>query len=264
MTATDPIGMTPMHQTRQASDRLPLTAMAMGLFAVMVVVGIALRPVMPIDETRYLTVAWEMRSYGNWIVPHLNGDVYGDKPPLLFWLINLVWSVTGPSEFAARLIAPAFGLGAIWTTSALGRALYPDRPELGGYAALALAGMAGFAFFAGLTMFDGMLTLATALGVLALVYGVKADPQAPGGWQPWACFGAALALGVICKGPVILVHLLPVALTMPLWAKIPLRHALRAAAAREGDLDGVSLWAGAGWRAAREAPAADVVAALTP
>ena len=39
---------------------------------------------------------------------------------------------------------------------------------------------------------------------------------------------------------------------------------LRARAAREGDLDGVSIWAGAGWRAAREAPAADIVAALTP
>ncbi|WP_226345859.1 nitronate monooxygenase [Agilicoccus flavus] len=39
---------------------------------------------------------------------------------------------------------------------------------------------------------------------------------------------------------------------------------LRARAAREGDLGGVSLWAGSGWRAAREAPAADIVADLTP
>lgn len=37
---------------------------------------------------------------------------------------------------------------------------------------------------------------------------------------------------------------------------------LRAAAAREGDLDGVSLWAGSGWRAATEEPAADVVRRL--
>lgn len=39
---------------------------------------------------------------------------------------------------------------------------------------------------------------------------------------------------------------------------------LRAHSAREGDLDGVSLWAGAGWRAAREAPAAHIIEALTP
>lgn len=39
---------------------------------------------------------------------------------------------------------------------------------------------------------------------------------------------------------------------------------LRAAAAHDGDLDGVSLWAGAGWRAAREAPAASIVEGLAP
>ncbi len=37
---------------------------------------------------------------------------------------------------------------------------------------------------------------------------------------------------------------------------------LRAAAARDGDIGGVSLWAGSGWRAAREEPAADVVRRL--
>jgi hypothetical protein len=45
-------------------------------------------PVLPIDETRYLAVAWEMRLHGDFLVPHLNGAPYSDKPPLLFWLIN--------------------------------------------------------------------------------------------------------------------------------------------------------------------------------
>ena len=30
-----------------------------------------------------------MRDSGNFIVPHLNSEPYPDKPPLLFWLINL-------------------------------------------------------------------------------------------------------------------------------------------------------------------------------
>ena len=37
---------------------------------------------------------------------------------------------------------------------------------------------------------------------------------------------------------------------------------LRAAAARQGDIGGVALWAGSGWRAARDEPAADVVRRL--
>jgi len=43
---------------------------------------------LPIDETRYLAVAWEMRQTGEFLVPHLNGALYSQKPPLLFWLIN--------------------------------------------------------------------------------------------------------------------------------------------------------------------------------
>ena len=90
------------------------TWLAMAAFAAVAVLGVLARPLLPIDETRYLAVAWEMRLHGDWIVPQLNGLPYSHKPPLLFWLINLVWSVTGVSGTAARLVAPAFGVAAIW------------------------------------------------------------------------------------------------------------------------------------------------------
>ena len=38
--------------------------------------GIATRPLLPIDETRYASVAWEMFTHGSWLVPHLNGAPY--------------------------------------------------------------------------------------------------------------------------------------------------------------------------------------------
>ena len=48
---------------------------------------VALRPLTPVDETRYATVAWEMWNSGDWLQLRLNGELYGHKPPLLFWLI---------------------------------------------------------------------------------------------------------------------------------------------------------------------------------
>ena len=60
------------------------------LFTLTALTLILLRPLMPVDETRYLAAAWEMRTSGSAWVPHLNGALYGHKPPLLFWLINLV------------------------------------------------------------------------------------------------------------------------------------------------------------------------------
>ena len=91
-----------------------------------VALGLALRPLTPIDETRYLAVAWEMYQSGNWLVPTKNFAVYSDKPPMLFWLVNLVWLVTGVSEFAARMVGPVLGCVALWLTSVLGRRLWPD------------------------------------------------------------------------------------------------------------------------------------------
>lgn len=41
------------------------------------------------DETRYFTASSEMIENGNFIVPTLNYEMYPDKPPFLFWVINL-------------------------------------------------------------------------------------------------------------------------------------------------------------------------------
>ncbi|MEW6377531.1 MAG: hypothetical protein AB1502_17305 [Thermodesulfobacteriota bacterium] len=40
------------------------------------------------DEPRYAEVAREMVERGDWILMHLNGKAYEDKPPLFFWLIR--------------------------------------------------------------------------------------------------------------------------------------------------------------------------------
>ena len=75
------------------------------LFVIVVIAGVILRPLLPIDETRYISVAWEMYVNGDYLVPHKNGEIYSHKPPLLFWLINIVWFFTGVSDMAARLVA---------------------------------------------------------------------------------------------------------------------------------------------------------------
>lgn len=193
------------------------TWLAMAGFALVAAFGVLARPLLPIDETRYLAVAWEMRTSGDWLVPHLNGAAYSHKPPLLFWLINLMWTLTGVSETAARLIGPAFGVATIWATGRLAARLWPMDEGVGGRAAMILAGFGVFAVYGGLTMFDAMLALAVVLGALALV-------AAGGRWRGWGAFGAALAFGGLAKGPVILVHLLPIALLAPLWKELPLRQ----------------------------------------
>ena len=76
------------------------------LLAVFFVLSAAFRPVLPVDETRYLTVAWEMWLRGDFLVPYINGEPYSHKPPLLFWLIHLGWAVFGVNDWWPRLVAP--------------------------------------------------------------------------------------------------------------------------------------------------------------
>jgi 4-amino-4-deoxy-L-arabinose transferase-like glycosyltransferase len=54
------------------------------------------------DYLRYAEIVREMIRSGDWVVPHLNGRIYVDKPPLTFWLIALPSSMYGT-------VTPLFG-----------------------------------------------------------------------------------------------------------------------------------------------------------
>ncbi len=192
---------------------LSRTSLSLTGLAALLVGFVALRPLLPIDETRYLDVAWEMWLTGDGFHLTRNFELYAHKPPLLFWLINLVWSVTGVAEFSARLIGPGFALALAVATAQLGRRLWPDDAGIGYRAIYVLGGFTVFLIYASATMFDTMLALAVVLGV-----GVLWRIAQGGGTRDWLAFGAVLAFGTYAKGPVVFVHLVPILLAMPLWA----------------------------------------------
>ncbi len=194
---------------RMTKPKLPILLVLFGLFLTFLV---ALRPLMPLDETRYLSVAWEMHLSGDPFHLTRNFEPYAHKPPLLFWIINLVWMVTGVSEFAARLVGPGFAVLCLWATARLGRALWTGDSGL--TAALVLAGFSLFAAYGTATMFDAMLTVTVLLGALCLWRAC----QSGGRWGDWAGLGLALGVGVLAKGPVVLLHLLPMVLMVRFWA----------------------------------------------
>jgi len=186
-------------------------------------------PLLPVDETRYLSVAWEMWLRHDWLVPHLNGSVYVDKPPALFWLILAGWKVFGVAEWWPRLIPALAAVGALGLTARLARVLWPADPRAGA-AVWILTTMVWWFLWTGLVMFDLLLTVAVLLGWNALV-----DP--PCGRGRWLWFALAVGAGVLIKGPVVLLFLLPPALLAPWWRGEPVGGAWygRLALATVGD-----------------------------
>ena len=88
------------------------------------------RPLLPIDETRYIGVAWEMWVRGDFLVPHLNGEPYHHKPPLLFWLMHAGWALFGVNEWWPRLISPLFAAATLPLVVAIGARLWPGQPAV--------------------------------------------------------------------------------------------------------------------------------------
>lgn len=183
------------------------------LWLLVLVVSLWGRPPWPVDETRYLSVAWEMWLRGDWLVPHLNGAPYSHKPPLYFWLMHLGWGLFGVNEWWPRLIAPLAALLNLVLVAYLARLLWPGDRLASLLAPWLLFGSLFWLLFYPLVQFDLLLTLWVLLGVIGLV---RAQRGLGRGWMTYAL---ALGLGGLTKGPVILVHLLPLALVAPLWAE---------------------------------------------
>lgn len=173
---------------------------------------LAARPLTPIDETRYLGVAWEMWLRDEYLVMFKNGVPYSHKPPLLFWLYNLGWAVFGVNEWWPRLISPLFSMGGLLLTLSIARRLWPAEPAAGRNALWILASTLLWMVYSTIAMFDVMLAFFVLVGVRGVL--IAANESLLRGFC-W--LGLAIGLGVLAKGPVILLNLLPAALLAPWW-----------------------------------------------
>ncbi len=193
---------------------LSMVRFASLLWVGIMAVALFTRPHLPVDETRYLAVAWEMWLRGDFLVPYLNGEPYSHKPPLLFWLMQAGWQLFGVTDWWPRLIAPLFGLACLFLVRNLARLLWPTDRRAQELSPLLLIGCVFWTLFVTLTMFDMMLAFFALVGLLGVV---KAGREQ--GLSGFVLIALAVGFGILTKGPAILLHILPVALTAPLWIK---------------------------------------------
>jgi len=193
-------------------DALPLL-----VAFILLVPVVLLLPPLPIDETRYLAVAWEMRTSGDFLVPHLNGATYAHKPPLLFWLINLGWLFTGVHAWTARAMTLLCSLASLVLMYRLAWRLTASA-SIARQAMWLLLGAIYFGLFANAIMFDVPLTTC----VLVAMHGL-CDLVAGRTRRGVLATGAAIGLGILVKGPVMLLDVAFVALLAPWWSDDRLR-----------------------------------------
>ncbi|HUO10298.1 MAG TPA: glycosyltransferase family 39 protein [Phycisphaerae bacterium] len=92
----------PIQNKRWWSKMDLLLLFALGLF--LYTPGLGNIPLFDRDEPRFASAAREMIQHHDFLVPHFNGALRPDKPPLLYWLMDASYSLIGSyNEFAARL-----------------------------------------------------------------------------------------------------------------------------------------------------------------
>lgn len=180
------------------------------------------RPPLPLDELRYLTVGWEMWQRGDFLVPHLNGQPYSHKPPILFWLMHAGWAVFGVNEWWPRLIGPICAVIAAGLTVRLARQLWPEDEATARVVPWLLAGALGWAILGQMLMFD-MLLAVCVIGTLTGVWRASRS----GRLADFAIIAAGITAGILAKGPVTLIHVLVPALFAPWWAAHARAHPVR-------------------------------------
>lgn len=180
-------------------------------WALLTATALLTRPLLPVDETRYVGVAWEMWARGDFLVPYQNGAPYSHKPPLLFWLIHAGWWLFGVNDLWPRLLAPLIGLANLGLTALLARRLWPERPLAATVAPWLLFGCLFWAGFSTMVQFDLLVVWCTLLGMLGVLRAAR------GLGTGWLIVGLAIGLGMLAKGPVVLLPLLSVGLLGRLW-----------------------------------------------
>ncbi|OGP93449.1 MAG: hypothetical protein A2Z19_02330 [Deltaproteobacteria bacterium RBG_16_54_18] len=147
------------------------------------------------DEPRYAQVAKEMLQGEGWIIPHLNGEVYFDKPPLFFWLIaGTAKLIGGMNEAAARFPSALFGIGIVLLLFFLGKKLFDEKAGL--LAAFILATNIEFIWLARRASIDATLTFFTTAAITLLYLGFY---QKRGRWGFYLLAYLAMVLAVLTK-----------------------------------------------------------------
>ncbi|WP_280548036.1 MULTISPECIES: glycosyltransferase family 39 protein [unclassified Halomonas] len=203
------------QQTRiPGITKVAISGATLATFLAMAIIlaRVAALPLMPIDETRYLSVAWEMWQHQAFLVPLLNGEAYSHKPPLLFWLIQLGWWLFGTSDWVARLVIPAVGLAGFWLSADLVRQLDPGARREAWWAPLVLLGTTLWFLYLPLSMFDILLSVCLLLAVDGWLHYLRTGHR-----RMVILAGLGLGLGVLAKGPVIFIYWLPLALATRFW-----------------------------------------------
>jgi hypothetical protein len=162
------------HLSRRAA--LLSAALGVVLVAPFFVVGLGDVPFDDPGEGMHAEIARELTASGDPLRLTLNGVRYVDKPPLLYALLAVAFTLGGPGEGPARLVPALAALAAVAATAWAGARLLGAR--CGFVAGTALATSCGFFVYGRYVRPETLFVAALAAGFALLLTGVVEERRA--------------------------------------------------------------------------------------
>ncbi|MEY2785189.1 MAG: Undecaprenyl phosphate-alpha-4-amino-4-deoxy-L-arabinose arabinosyl transferase [Planctomycetota bacterium] len=153
------------------------------------------------DEPRYAQIAREAYESGSLVVLYLNGELYPDKPPLVYWIAGWFGSWTNWNEFAMRAPSLLSLAGCAWLCWRMARRFGWSEAQL--WAPLVFLTLAGTFAYGPRLQLDPALSFLILAAVERLSLGVA---RVRIGGVDLAIAGLALGAAALVKGPVAWLH----------------------------------------------------------
>lgn len=140
-------------------------------------------------------IARNMLASGDWVTAHIDGLIYLEKPPLIYWTIAASYRVFGVHDWAARIPIALSAIGLAALTMAFG--IWAFGKRAGFYAGLCISTCIGLFLFTRILIPDVMLTLTIALAMWALLRALEEEEPHPRVWS--IVLAACLGIGMLLK-----------------------------------------------------------------
>jgi len=138
---------------------------------------------------------------GDWVTARLDGVLYLEKAPLIYWLIAICYKVFGISDWVARLPVALSSIALALLTAASGMWAFGKRAGM--YAGLVVGTCVGLFLFTRIQIPDVMLTFTIALAMWAFLRALEEEEPHP---QLWAALLAiSMGVGLLLKSLVAVV-----------------------------------------------------------
>lgn len=81
------------------------------------------------EEPHYINIAIHMWESHDWMILRDDAGVYFEKPPLLFWLINIFWRIFGLNDWLLVILPECIYLLNLILLAHLYKNLWPEEKE---------------------------------------------------------------------------------------------------------------------------------------